>query len=132
MLKDFSESWRRLQLPEDGAYETLLLRPDLGAKFLLGINHLGNRCFLLEEKISAAKQFSAIRRDNITLQWDSTNKVFVLELIDDKFSGQFDELIFSILNKVEQTGGDVSAAQIYLLTIREWIDFSNSHNEKFF
>ena len=123
MQKDLAESWRKLQLPEDGAYEALLFRPDLGAKFLLGINHLGNRCFLLEERISAAKQFSAIRRDNITLQWDSTNKVFVLELIDEKFSGQFDELIFSILNKVEQAGADVSAAQIYLQTIREWIDF---------
>ena len=96
MLKDFSESWRRLQLPEDGAYETLLLRPDLGAKFLLGINHLGNRCFLLEEKISAAKQFSAIRRDNITLQWDSTNKVFVLSSSTISFLVNLMSLFFNI------------------------------------
>ena len=123
MLRELSKSWRKIQLPEDGAYETLLFRPDLGGKFLLGINHLGNRCFLLEEKISAAKQFSAIRRDNITLQWDSSNKVFVLELIDEKFAGQFDELIFSILNKVEQAGADGPDVQIYLQTIREWIDF---------
>lgn len=130
MYRGLTESWTKLWLPEDGAYETLLIHPNLCAKFLLGINQLGNRCFILEEKISAAKQFSAVQRDNITLKWDSTNEFFVLELIDEKFSEHFDELIFSILDKVERAGTKGLAARVYVQTIREWVHFFEHSKRK--
>lgn len=116
---------------QNGQYPTLLIQKisdDPNTNIYIGYNELGNRCLFLNVN-SISNHKIQIKSANINLKSNDSSNLLYIELVDKYFGELFNDLIFSIFNKLFSLPEDLRADQ-FIILYKKWHElFKKNDNQ---
>lgn len=127
----FDNTWEQLASPTPPAlYRSVRCDNDSYFGLLLAKNLKGNRCLIFNISDKFTIDFSAIRKNHISLTFEKGLSCLVLSLENSDFNDLFNDLAFSFNNAIKNEKSLDKATQIFIKIFLKWNVFFEKITER--
>lgn len=127
-IAELAQKWQSLTGPPVEKIRSLRISASCVPDLFVGITPAVQRCLILRLPIGYEADFQSSVRQNLSLELYTETKWVVLTLLDELFNDLFDDLIFSIYNKISNTAEAGSYVSDLLKTYYKWSEFFQDSN----
>ncbi len=89
----------------------------------IGLNSISNRCLILELPTNYKLEFQANKKENLSIEYFKNTNYIVIELNDNNYFDLFNDLIFSIYQKIYLMKNVDDYCQEFIHTYYKWSQF---------
>jgi len=122
-IQDINEKWLLIAPGRRNGHLSVRIDSKSFPDLFIGLNNENNRSLILKLPKDYSPDFQSSVKQNLSLNLYSETGWVVLTLLDEQYFDLFDDLIFSIYNKIQS----MSSAQLYvtefLKTFYKWSEF---------
>lgn len=115
--------WDTISHTGEGEFEYRLLSKDAIPQLNIGLNRDQQRCLILELPLGFKKEIRQFDGENLSLRYFSNERCICIILTDEYFSDLFDDLIFSIYDKIRQIIEPEEYSNDFLSYFYKWSSF---------
>lgn len=127
-IAELATKWRSLAGPPAEKIRSLRISATCVPDLYVGITPAGQRCLILRLPIGYEADFHSSVKQNLSLELYTETKWVVLTLLDELFNDLFDDLIFSIYNKIRNAAEADRYVSDLLKTYYKWSEFFQDSN----
>ncbi|HPI06690.1 MAG TPA: PD-(D/E)XK motif protein [Saprospiraceae bacterium] len=126
-IEDIQVKWQSLN-KIDGKIKSLMIDGKCVPDLFIGLNPEFKRCLILKLPAEFIADFQSSVKQNLALELFPESKWIVLTLLDEQFNDLFDDLIFSIYNKISNIADPSLYVSDFLQTYYKWSEFFQDNN----
>jgi hypothetical protein len=115
--------WDTISFSGEGEFEYQLLSKDVIPQLNIGLNRDHQRCLILELPLGFKKEFRQFDGENLSLKYFLNESCICIILNDGYFFDLFDDLIFSIYDKISQTNKPEEYSNDFVSYFYKWNSF---------
>jgi hypothetical protein len=115
--------WDTISHSGEGEFEYQLLSKDVIPQLNIGLNRDYQRCLILELPLRFKKEFRQFDGENLSLKYFSNERCICIILNDGYFFDLFDDLIFSIYDKINQISQPDEYSNDFVSCFYKWSSF---------
>jgi hypothetical protein len=115
--------WDTISHTGKGEFEYQLLSKDVIPQLNLGLNRDYQRCLILELPFGFKKEFRQFDGENLSLKYFSNERCICIILNDAYFFDLFDDVIFSIYDKINQINQPEEYSNDFVSYFYKWSSF---------
>lgn len=127
-IAELAQKWQFLTGPTAEKIRSLRISAACVPDLYVGITPAGQRCLILRLPVGYDADFQSSVKQNLSLELYTETRWVVLTLLDELFNDLFDDLIFSIYNKIGNTSEADSYVSDLLKTYYKWSEFFQDSN----
>ncbi len=117
----FKKQWNVLESSEiDDGLNTIRVAQDCILEVFLAIDKFKSHIFILHLPDNYYPKINNRTNDNIELQHTPANKLIQIKLLDNDFTGLFDDLILSLIHSIKYMRDIRVAAELVIETYTKW------------
>jgi hypothetical protein len=122
-LAILASKWILLVKAESGSVNTVRIDSYTLPDLFLGVRKDGMRCLILKLPVNYDADFKSSVKQNLSLELYREDGWVILTLLDDQYTDLFDDLIFSIYNKINTIQEAPVYVSEFLKTYYKWSEF---------
>jgi len=127
-LNELSQKWALLASSGNKNINSIRLDSNALPNLFIGINQNLNRCLILQLPLDYKADFQTSVKQNLSLELFEDTRWVVMSLLDEQYIDLFDDLIYSIYNKIKDMNLPSDYMSEFLKTYYKWSEFFQENN----
>ncbi len=122
-IQELEAKWELITVGQPGSIKSLRIDGISVPDLFIGWNAELKRCLILKLPANYLADFQSSVKQNLSLELFTDTRWVVLTLLDEQYNDLFDDLIFSIYNKISTMPDAVFYVSEFLKTYYKWSEF---------